>query len=65
VHDEGLVKAAVVLAIGMLTTATGCVFVDMHHWPAAMSNERVVAVLVAPLVIGVLVGVAVYRILDG
>jgi hypothetical protein len=30
---KGMVKAAVALAIGMLTTATGCVFVDMHHWP--------------------------------
>jgi hypothetical protein len=62
---KGMVKAAVALAIGMLSTATGCALVEMHHWPAAMSNERVVAVLVAPLVLGVVVGVVVYRILDG
>jgi hypothetical protein len=61
---KGMLKAAVALAIGMLATLTGCVFVDLHHWPAVMSNEKLVALLLAPIVIGVVVGVVVYRILE-
>ena len=62
---KGMVKAAVALAIGMLTTLTGCVVLDLHHWPAVMSNEKLIALLLAPVVIGVVVGIGVYRILEG
>ena len=61
---KGFLKAGAALAIGFLTTVAGCGFVALHKWPSVMSNERLVALLLAPIVIGVVVGVGVYRILD-
>ena len=61
---KGVLKAAVAGAIGFLTTVAGYVLLGLHKWPAVMSNERLVALLLTPIVIGLVVGVGVYRILD-
>jgi len=62
---KGILKAAVASAIGFLAMGAGFFLLALHPGPPVISNERLVAELLGPLAFGVIVGVAVYRILDG
>jgi hypothetical protein len=59
---KGMFKAAVALGSGLVATAGGGMFVALYDWPAVMSNGTIIVLLLAPVVVGFAVGVAVYRI---
>jgi hypothetical protein len=61
---KGILKAAVAAAIGVLAIFAGYLLLALYKGPAVISNERLVAELLAPIVIGLVVAVGVYRILD-
>ena len=62
---KGMLTAAVAVAIGFLTIVAVWLLLDLHKWPAVMSNEKLIALLLTPIVTGVVAGVLVYRLLDG
>jgi hypothetical protein len=61
---KGILTAAVAGAIGFLAIIAGYMLLALHKWSGVMSNERLVALLLAPIVVGLAVGVGVYRILQ-
>jgi hypothetical protein len=61
---RGVLKLVLAGATGFLTIIAGYFFLGLHPGSGAISNEKLVGLILLPIIVGGLAAWGVYRILD-